>query len=449
MVAGKGLSFKNGAPTAGTVTGVSFIDGDGETLLQVTGGSFKAKDLYAAYTKKGSVEQLAQALFAGNDTVKGTDYDDIMSDPNPGNDTVFGLGGDDYIGGSAGNNKLDGGTGWDILTYDPWTYGNKALKTGITLNAAKGTVKNPWGGTDKISNFEEFRGTNAKDTMIGSARDDSIAGLKGADLLDGGAGYDTLRYSRDERHGGTKGIVADLSTGKVVDGFGTVDTVKNFEAVTGTFSGDRFIGDAKDNTFRGLAGIDSYDGGAGFDTVNLAGETGDGQTHGARVDLRLATGQIIDDGYGNTETLVSIEKIRGTQFGDDIILGAGDAKADGRGGDDRLTAGLGENELRGGDGADTFVFQSAADSPAGTTKRDFIVDFRADEGDRIDLSALGVTLEFAGEAGLIAGSARLAYAYNTDGNTIVSADLDGDGSADLQFLLQGKIALTQEAFILS
>ncbi|OLP58407.1 hypothetical protein BJF93_16105 [Xaviernesmea oryzae] len=449
VVSGKALVLKNGAVKSGTVTGVSFVNADGATLLQVTGGTFKAKDLYAAYAKHDSVEQLAEALFAGHDTIKGTNGDDEILGLNPGNDTVFGMGGEDFIEGSAGNNKLDGGADWDILSYDPSTYGNKALKTGITLNAATGTVKNPWGGTDKIANFEEFRGTNAKDTMTGSKADEGFAGLKGADVIDGGAGYDTLRYSRDERFGGTKAIVANLDKGKVTDGFGTVETVKNIESITGTRFGDSFTGDAKDNSFRGLAGVDSYKGGAGWDTVNLNGESNDAQDHGARVDMRLSSGQIVDDGYGNTETTVSIENIQGTRFSDDLVMGADDGLVNGRGGDDRITAGAGEQVLIGGEGSDTFVFLSAADSSAGTNKRDIIKDFSQAEADHIDLSALGVSLEFVGEGSLSAGSAKLAYSYNTDGNTIVSADTDGDGQAELQFLLKGKIALVQDDFILA
>ncbi|ESW60733.1 MAG: hypothetical protein Q27BPR15_10365 [Rhodobacter sp. CACIA14H1] len=44
---------------------------------------------------------------------------------------------------------------------------------------------------------------------------------------------------------------------------------------------------------------------------------------GARVNLSLATGQVLNDGFGNVETLVSIENVQGTWLGDVLTGNAG------------------------------------------------------------------------------------------------------------------------------
>lgn len=162
--------------------------------------------------------------------------------------------------------------------------------------------------------------------------------------------------------------------------------------------------------------------------------------------MRLSSEQVLNDGYGNVETLLGIEKIYGGSMEDNITLGSAAMDAAGRDGDDILIAGTGENRLSGNAGADIFVFQSAEASKAGTTTRDTIDDFSQADGDQIDLSALG-TLAFNGDGGLTVGSPSIAYEFNTDGDTIVSADLDGDGSADLQFLIHGSIPLSASDFI--
>ncbi len=53
------------------------------------------------------------------------------------------------------------------------------------------------------------------------------------------------------------------------DGFGGVDAFFSIEVVRGTELNDTVIGDASDNSFRGLKGNDSFDGGDGTDQSRL------------------------------------------------------------------------------------------------------------------------------------------------------------------------------------
>ncbi|MFB2552213.1 calcium-binding protein [Ensifer soli] len=443
---GKGMRFNDDGPTAGTVTGVSFVTVDGAKLITITGGNYKATEGFRAYDENESIFDLMTFLTAGNDTIVGSaGYDEIIIGSNAGNDTILGKGGEDFIKGSAGNNRYDGGADFDVLTYQDTYFDKKNATKGVVVDLDKGTATNSWGGKDTLKNIEGVRGSYLRDIITGSGGDEQFMGLGGKDVIDGGGGWDRLRYDRDENFGGLKGVVVNLLKGTVKDGFGQIDSVKNIEEVRGTAFNDKFTGNSGDNLFQGGKGRDTYIGGAGSDTVRL--ETSGGVDHGARVDLRLASGQIQDDGFGNRELARGIENVEGTQAGDIIILGRFDGYATGGDGDDTLVAGAGENWFAGGGGADIFIFMSTRDSAAGTTKRDFIDDFSAAEGDKLDLSGLGA-MNFVGRAGISGGTSQLAYAFNTDGNTIVSADIGGDGRADLQFLLRGKIALTETDFIL-
>ena len=442
VLTGTGFSFTGDFATKGKVTGADFIAGSGDKFLTFTKGDFKASDVFSEIKDKEFFGLLTR-LTAGDDIITGRGSgEDIIIGDNAGDDKIFGKGGDDFIKGSAGDNSMNGGMGFDTLSYQD-TYWDKTAKTGIVLDISKGTVKNSWGGTDKFKSFEEYRGSDKADKFIGSDRGDILMGLGGKDAFDGGKGFDEVRYNRDENYEGKKGIVADLEKGKIKDGFGSTDTVKNVEAVTGTYFNDTFKGNAKDNEFRGLSGKDSYDGGKGSDTVNFRFWEDLGQK-GIVVDLRKAKDNILDDGFGNKETAKSIENIMGSEFDDSIKLGKADGWAWGHVGDDRVTAGSGKNWLGGDVGADTFIFLSAKHSTA--TKTDTIEDFSQKEGDRIDVSK-AADFDFIGKKSFSGADNELNYAVRK-GDTFISGDLDGDKKADFVVKLEGKFALVEGDFIL-
>jgi large repetitive protein len=118
---------------------------------------------------------------------------------------------------------------------------------------------------------------------------------------------------------------------------------------------------------------------------------------GIRSDAATITVSIldpVDDGGRGGDTLVgtgSFDALAGRD-GDDTIFGRGradfldggdgDDRLFGEGGDDILVGGPGQDQLTGGPGADRYVFTSLGDG------RDTILDFNAEEGDRLDLRQL-------------------------------------------------------------
>ena len=176
--------------------------------------------------------------------------------------------------------------------------------------------------------------------------------------------------------------------------FGSISGSPNKVPVdlTGLFIGmragdDAIYGTSTSKEMSGYAGNDSIYGGAGNDTL-IGGEGRDlfvggngtdivsfvGAVHGAVADLSLTTKGISDDGFGNSETMRSIEGLYGTVFGDMFTGGSanellvGDFGADtlsGGGGNDTVDGGSSDDLLSGGAGNDVLIGHSGLDTLTG------------------------------------------------------------------------------------
>ncbi len=323
-----------------------------------------------------------------NDTIIGDDGRNSFNGLG-GDDSMAGLGGDDDWDISAGNDTIDGGEGFDNI-------GHFDAPTGVVTDLGAGTTTDGFGTVDTLISIEGVDGSSFGDTLIGDdsnnfldgrAGDDLLQGLggefdnfrgsQGNDTIDGGAGTDRVEYHRDADRGGLAGVMVDLDAGTATDGFGDTDTLIDIEDVRGTQFDDTIIGNGDDNYIEGEAGNDSIAGGDGRDTFELGQgndtvdggsafvefsggdrvrydrEHEDGGFQGVNVDLSTA---VAIDSFGNTDTLISIEEIEGTNF-DDVIVGSdAEEQLRGRGGDDFIDAGGGiNNDLSGGDGNDTLI----------------------------------------------------------------------------------------------
>ncbi len=110
------------------------------------------------------------------------------------------------------------------------------------------------------------------------------------------------------------------------------------------------------------------------------------------------------------------------------------------------------DRVRGGGGADTFLFGYGEYEGAGNYDR--ILDFNAAEGDKIDLREMDADINSAetdeafvivGGFTHVAGQLRISAA---GANWRVSGDVDGDGLIDLDILVTSTAALTAGDFLL-
>jgi serralysin len=371
-------------------------------------------------------------------------------------DDLSGLGGDDTIVGGRGHDVLNGGIGDDLLRGGPgrdringgpgedWADYRDAA-TSVTVNLSNPAVNSGEAAGDRYSSIERVRGGRFDDKLTGNSRGNVLEGVAGADVLNGGRGFDFARYKADPT-----GVTASLADPSVNTGHAAGDTYLSIEGLQGSDFADTLIGNAASNVLVGGRGADILNGGDGFDfarydmyhtgsrgvVVSLtapAGNTGTnavGDTYigiegviGTRFSDRL-TG---DDGANNLQGQAGHDNLRGNGGSDTILGGSGN---------DRLNGGYGNDILNGEGGRDSFVFDSTLNALENVDRiRSFSV-----KNDTIRLD----DAVFTGLArGVLAASAfyRGTEAHDSNDRIIydrvtgaVYYDPDGDGAAiQIQF----------------
>lgn len=290
--------------------------------------------------------------------------------------TIIGTGGPDTITGSSGDDFLDGAGGDDIIE------GGDGADTLV-------------GGTG----FDFLIGGNGDDLLIDGNTSDAglLSGGPGNDTIDGGYFYEPdpagVIVNLSDSAITVDGITVNART--ALDGYGDTDTLGPnavnghgsafADFIIGSADGQNFFLGRGNDTVDGGAGNDLFFGGPGNDVIN-GGEGSDQAafggfgfdlsgtpTQGADVDLAAGTAT---DQFGDTDTLVSIERVVGSMT-DDTLRGDGNANffsgangddlietrgaptgefnfATGGAGNDTLRGGGDTDVLRGGDGGDTL-----------------------------------------------------------------------------------------------
>ncbi|MEV8468445.1 Ig-like domain-containing protein [Fluviibacterium sp. DFM31] len=333
-----------------------------------------------------------------DETLTGTDFDDVI-DARAGNDSVSGGLGDDTLIGGGGADTLYGEQGDDTLDGG---FGNDLL----------------FGGSQN-------------DTLSGGDGNDQLFGNSGADIMDGGNNSDSYFVDRFDTVTDTgtagydkatiqdpTGVVLDLTGWSGIeringnDGDDTIDGssqtatlllsgAKGDDTLIGGSASDALIGGEGDDTLSGGAGDDlllgstgndTYSGGAGNDVL-MIGEDGDIVTDGgtgndkaviynpAGVTLSVGgwksverftgyTGDDTIDATGGTTRVVlsggdGDDTLTGSDVADTIYGGKDDDTLDGGIGDDLLVGGTGNDILRGGEGDDLLFGGAGNDTYTG------------------------------------------------------------------------------------
>jgi Ca2+-binding RTX toxin-like protein len=185
-------------------------------------------------------------------------------------------------------------------------------------------------------------------------------------------------------------------------------------------------------------GNDKLHGGNGNDT--LFGNRGNDIIHGDD------DNDIIHGGAGN-------DRLFGGADADAIFGGAGNDTIIGGAGGDIIVGGKGHDVLFGGLGADIFVFNGINQSRNAKIGNDVIKDFT--HADTIDLrvidanheQALNQRFDFIGTQQFHDQAGELRF-FRRGSDTVIQADVDGDGKADFSLRLDDVIKLSAHDFLL-
>ncbi|MDB5440394.1 MAG: Proprotein convertase, partial [Caulobacteraceae bacterium] len=457
-----------------------FGDSGSDTVSYASAGSTVNLDLtnWHRQTAPGGAEE----VFNGIENLIGTAFDDMLTGDGTMNRLEGGLG-DDVVDGGTGADVLEGGLGNDTLLggagvdVDTASYASASMGVVVDLTIV-GPMDTIGAGIDSLTSIENLIGSDFNDHLTGDAganslsggagddalfgglgNDELIGGL-GADTLDGGAGADTVTYAA----AGAGVSVSLAAAGPNDTGGAGIDTLVSIEILIGSNFDDTLAGDGGSNTLAGGAGddrlygdagVDRLDGGDGFDLVAY-----DNATSAITIDLRSA-GQQNTSGAG-TDTLISIEAVRGSAFNDviygsadanglygldgaDLLYGgAGNDQLGGGAGDDALTGGVGNDGLDGGVGNDTAVFTGAsssyaftalgggsfsiADQVAGRDGTDTLtgVEFAQFADQTIDLRTFGFVFGTA-EADILPGGPNADVIDGRGGDDVLSGGAGNDG----------------------
>ncbi|HEX6740182.1 MAG TPA: hypothetical protein VF079_00095, partial [Sphingomicrobium sp.] len=401
------------------------------------------------------------------------------------NDWLFGLGGNDSLQGDAGNDLLDGGDGIDAAGYD-------RAPAGVTVSLAiAGAEDTGGGGIDTLVSIEILGGSPFGDSLTAGTSGGTLFGFGGNDFLFGGAGIDSL----DGGQGGDVyviGSAADHGAAEIVDrGFDGTDEVRfaaltagtltmfagdtgieqivvgtgtgasavttgttalNVDAsavgnwltiigndganiITGTAFADTLSGNAGADQLVGGSGDDILDGGTGDDTLDGGDglDTADYSLAASGIDVDLSVAGPQNTGGSGTDTLISIENLTGSAFGDTLSGNSADNVLLGGDGNDTLLATGGSDALYGGLGDDVYIVVDDIVSLG-------IVEYSG-EGHDIVLSPLGFFLPDEVEDLTLTGSADAPGFGNALANVITgnfgNNDLHGQGGNDLLSGLAG------------
>ncbi|MCC7427462.1 MAG: hypothetical protein IT557_11185, partial [Alphaproteobacteria bacterium] len=306
----------------------------------------------AAYNSAPGPVSVNLALGTASDGSGGTDT--LVSIENvfgsAFDDTLIGDGNANRLRGGAGADTLDGAGGDDVADYTLFN-----MPTGVSVNLGTGTATDGFGSTDTLISIEGVHASDYNDILIGDEEDNVFVPRSGADTVDGGAGFDTVRYDRrvDQNF---VGVTGSLVTATVVDNYGDTDTLAGIEFLIGSLEDDDLTGltaagvtaDSKlDDSFTFIAGRWGDDTLRGHVNANGQNRVAVSYEHATgSVTANLALG-VASDGEGGTDTLVDVIAVLGGSFNDTLT---------GNAARNYFLGGAGNDMIDGGAGVDAVVY---------------------------------------------------------------------------------------------
>jgi Ca2+-binding RTX toxin-like protein len=260
------------------------------------------------------------------------------------------------------------------------TVGNLIVSDAATIDGATGDAEGgTTAGDDEIfggDGANTISGLGGADIINGGGGDDTLNGGDGADTLDGEAGNDIVSGG-----GGDDTVIHAIGEGgATVDGGAGLDTLRVVDnSVSGNANAEiTLTGGAITNAAGAtMTSIESaqLDLGAGSDTLTYTAATDGGVSvnllAGLATGFSFIRGVENVNGSGHADTLLGngLDNVMTGQGGDDTVRGGfgndtlegddGNDRLYGDEGDDTLDGGEGDDRLDGGDGVDTVTYANA------------------------------------------------------------------------------------------
>jgi Ca2+-binding RTX toxin-like protein len=165
-------------------------------------------------------------------------------------------------------------------------------------------------------------------------------------------------------------VIRGTTLGETINALGGNDVIcggGGNDAIDAGAGDDRLFGEAGNDSLNGGLGNDRIDGGVGADRVTYSGSTA-----GVTVNLSLGIPQNTV-GRGN-DTLVSVEHLTGSSYGDTITGSATNNSIAAGGGNDTVLGGGGNDSINGGTGNDSISGGTGIDTCNGSTGTDVAVE---------------------------------------------------------------------------
>jgi Ca2+-binding RTX toxin-like protein len=345
------------------------------------------------------IEQLAFIGFNGDDTVFANSANLSVTSQGTGFAALDldGLGGNDYLSGSAGDDKINGGTGNDTIFGNAGSNilnggdGDDYISADYMRDIVDGGIGNDFLSISTPSSTDaytvEFTGANSGTFKINGTQTGTFTGIEQL-LFYGNNGNDVIDASLANLSVTPVGTFLGVTSGLSIRGSGGSDTVLGSvgkDEIYGGDDNDYLLGQGGDDTIYGQAGFDIIFGGSGIDTISGGGLN---DTIFGGIGNDIITGDDGEDylyGEDDNDTIkggYGFDVIYG-QAGDDIIYGEGVtvdaggndltvAPAPGVGINDTIFGGIGNDTIYGGIGDDYLLGEDGNDYLYGGVGTDFI-----------------------------------------------------------------------------
>jgi len=215
-----------------------------------------------------------------NGTVRYLGVEHTVMGGTAGNDRMQGGGGQDSIWGDGGNDRIEGGDDDDSLLGGD---GDDIITDALGLDVIKGGD-----GNDVISSGQGddlALGGFGKDLVLGGADLDDVRGGVGDDFINGGDGGDT-HFGNDGDDWIEGGLANDLLQGDNGNPFFNSPIIGN-DVMIGGVGDDDYDGESGDDIMVSDSGIERNHGMFGFDWVTSVRDTSNGAGKGVFHDLTI------------------------------------------------------------------------------------------------------------------------------------------------------------------